>query len=65
MPVIRTHAPQADSLRILEQMLARQAGISPTGIAFENQLDMSINKEKLLLYGVSYDELYRILKTAF
>ncbi|MEG1007820.1 MULTISPECIES: efflux RND transporter permease subunit [Bacteroides] len=61
----KNHAPQADSLRILEQMLARQAGISPTGIAFENQLDMSINKEKLLLYGVSYDELYRILKTAF
>ena len=61
----KNHAPQADSLRILEQMLARQTGISPTGIAFENQLDMSINKEKLLLYGVSYDELYRILKTAF
>ena len=28
-------------------------------------LNLSISKEKLLLYRVSYNELYRVLKTAF
>lgn len=31
----------------------------------KNQLNLSINKEKLLLYRVAYNELYRVLKTAF
>lgn len=28
-------------------------------------MNLSISKEKLLLYRVSYNELYRVLKTAF
>ena len=28
-------------------------------------MNQSISKEKLLLYRVSYNELYRVLKTAF
>ncbi|WP_455590614.1 efflux RND transporter permease subunit [Bacteroides sp.] len=58
-------APDADSLRRLEQTFAAATGLQPTGIAFENQLNLSINREKLLLYGVEYGELYRVLKTAF
>lgn len=58
-------APEADTLRSLEYQLGQRTGIAPTGIAFENQLNFSIKKEKLLLYNVSYDELYRTLKTAF
>ena len=61
----KDHAPGADALRTLEQTFAQKTGVPPTGIAFENQLDLSINKERLLLYGVAYDELYRVLKTAF
>ena len=57
--------PTADELRNLEAEFATRTGYAPTGIAFENQLNIRINKEKLLLYNVSYDELYRILKTAF
>ena len=38
---------------------------SPPETVFENQLDISILQEKLLLYDVSYDELYRTLRTAF
>lgn len=58
-------APVAEELRELEHRFASLTGIPPTGIAFENQLNISISQEKLLLYNVSYDELYRILKTAF
>ncbi len=58
-------APVAGELSGLEQRLAAATGVAPTGIAFENQLNISILQEKLLLYNVSYDELYRTLKTAF
>lgn len=58
-------APVAEDLRGLEGQFTGLAGIPPTGIAFENQLNISILQEKLLLYNVSYDELYRVLKTAF
>lgn len=61
----KAKAPEAGTIRELEQDLAQRTGIHPTGIAFENQLNLSISKEKLLLYRVSYNELYRILKTAF
>ena len=56
----KAKAPEAETIRRVEKDLARK-----TGIAFENQLNLSISKEKLLLYRVSYNELYRILKTAF
>lgn len=61
----RAQAPVAETIRNLERELAEETGINPTGIAFENQLDLGISKEKLLLYHVSYNELYRVLKTAF
>ncbi|NDW11621.1 efflux RND transporter permease subunit [Bacteroides sp. 214] len=57
--------PDANMLREIENNLTRQTGIAPTGIAFENQLNITINREKLLLYQVSYNELHRTLKTAF
>ena len=58
-------APVAADLRSLEQQFTEQVGVAPTGIAFENQLNISILNEKLLLYNVSYDELYRVLKSSF
>ena len=61
----KAEAPKAEAIRSVEQELGRKTGINPTGIAFENQLNLSISKEKLLLYRVSYNELYRVLKTAF
>lgn len=61
----RAQAPEAETIRKLEYELAGETGINPTGIAFENQLNLSISREKLLLYRVSYNELYRVLKTAF
>ena len=58
-------APAAEELRGLEQQFAELTGTAPVGIAFENQLDISILQERLLLYDVSYDGLYRTLRTAF
>ncbi len=61
----KNHAPEAGTLRKMEKNLTMQTGVEPTSIAFENQLNLTINKEKILLYKVSYNELYRVLKTAF
>lgn len=61
----RELTPDAGELRKLEHRFAGLTGTAPTGIVFENQLNIRILQEKLLLYNVSYDELYRELKTAF
>ena len=61
----KNQAPEPGTLRKMEKNLAKQTGVEPTNIAFENQLNLTISKEKLLLYKVSYNELYRVLKTAF
>ncbi|NDV81666.1 efflux RND transporter permease subunit [Bacteroides sp. 51] len=52
-------------LRALEADYSAATGVTPTGVAFENQLNIHINRERLLLYNVSYNELQRMLKTAF
>ena len=39
--------------------------MEPVGVAFENQLNLAIDWDKLLLYRVSYTEVERALKTAF
>ena len=61
----RQQSPSTEELRGLELELAQKTEVAPVGIAFENQYNISIEQEKLLLYNVSYDELYRMLKTVF
>ena len=61
----KEQAPRAETLRRLEHDMAERSGCTPVGIAFENQLDISIRHDRLLLYRVSYDEVYRTLRTAF
>lgn len=58
-------SPDASTLHRLERKMRDKSGIFPVGVAFENQLNLSIEQRKLLLYNVSYDEVYRVLKTAF
>ena len=64
-PRNKESALQADHLRKLETEYGAATGLTPTGVAFENQLNIHINRERLLLYNVSYNELQRMLKTAF
>jgi multidrug efflux pump subunit AcrB len=61
----RAEQPEAESVRQMERDLSQATGVSPTGIAFENQLNLTIDKEKLLLYRIAYNELYQVLKAAF
>ena len=61
----RQQAPDAADLQQLEQRIVRQAGVRAEGIAFRNQLNLVVDREKLLLYRVAYTELTRVLRTAF
>ena len=57
--------PDAETIRATEQKLLAATGEKAEGVPFEQQYTISIDKEKLLLYGVNYAEVYRTLRTAF
>ncbi|GHV58949.1 cation transporter [Bacteroidia bacterium] len=61
----RTETPDVQAIRRLEQELSRATGETPAGVSFRKQLNLHIDREKLLLYRVSYDEVYQALKTGF
>lgn len=64
-PKDKERAPESEALRKLERQLAAETGAIPSGLAFQQQLNLEIDREKLLLYHVSFDELSRIIRTAF
>lgn len=61
----KSKAPEAEQLQQLEKDVVQATGMTPTGIAFRNQLNLVVNREKLLLYNIAYEELTRVLRTAF
>ena len=61
----RTQAPEPSALQQLEDRIHRHAGVESEGIAFRNQMNIVVDRERLLLYNVSYAELTRVLRTVF
>ena len=64
-PKNRTQAPDATVLQQLEKDIMQRTGLTTEGIAFRNQMNLVVDKERLLLYNVTYNELTRVLRTAF
>lgn len=64
-PANSEEVPDAETIRATEQKLLAATGEKAEGVPFEQQYTISIDKEKLLLYGVNYAEVYRTLRTAF
>lgn len=64
-PANREEVPDAETVRAVERRLREATGAEAEGIPFEQQYTVRIDKEKLLLYGVDYGEVYRTLRTAF
>lgn len=62
---VRSQVPDAAELQRLERRIVQEAGLPAEGIAFRNQLNLVVNRERLLLYRVAYSELTRVLRTAF
>lgn len=64
-PRNKAEAPDAATLRHLEEEMENRTGYPAEGIAFDKQLNISIDRQKLLLYHIDYGDVYRLLKTAF
>jgi multidrug efflux pump subunit AcrB len=56
---------ETHTIRTMEHHIEELTGSAPVGNSFQNQLNLRINREKLLLYNISYDLLYKTLRTAF
>jgi multidrug efflux pump subunit AcrB len=61
----KAQEPDISEIKALELRLTKQAGIKPTGISFQKQLNLRVDMDKLLLYNVAYNEIYNTLKTGF
>jgi multidrug efflux pump subunit AcrB len=55
----------ARTIRDMEKNIGEISGEMPVGNSFQNQMNLHVDREKLLLYNVSYDLVYRTLRTAF
>ncbi|MBP8790029.1 MAG: efflux RND transporter permease subunit [Breznakibacter sp.] len=64
-PANREKTPASTDIRLLQQNMQAATGMEAEGIAFEQQYVINIDREKLLLYGVDYSEVYGALRTAF
>ncbi|ADQ79702.1 acriflavin resistance protein [Paludibacter propionicigenes WB4] len=54
-----------DGINKIEQKILKETHKKPTATPFLLQMNLKIDREKLLLYNVSYEEVYNVLKTAF
>lgn len=64
-PTDKASTPRPEDLKKLEGEITQATGMYPEGIAFRNQLNLVIDRNKLLIYRVDYDEVVRALRTAF
>lgn len=58
-------AADAETLRGIEGNLKAITGMSPVTTSFQKQLNLNVSREKLLLYNVSYNDVYQALKSGF
>ena len=61
----REKIPEADSIRALEQRINSRTNERSSGITFDNQLNLTVDRAKLMLYNVDYNEVVSLLSTAF
>ena len=68
--VVEIYHKNKEQLQVVEQLQSLQKTIdeaineSSEELAIQEQIELTIDRERLILYGVSYDEILRTLKTA-
>lgn len=60
----RTSTPEASQVREIETDIAQETGYMPDGTPFRSQLNLEVDRNRLLVYNVNYDEVVRVLRTA-
>ena len=61
----RSNTLEPEEIRRIERRLEEVSGERSEGIVFNNEISLSVDREKLLLYNVDPNEINRILRTAF
>lgn len=64
-PRNRAKAPSPAQLKKISNELKEHTGCVSKNIPFNNQYSIQIDREKLLLYHVNYEQIYNRLKNAF
>jgi len=64
-PRNKDKTPTAEELHNIQSRLDKFTGQPSEGIVFNEEMNLNIDREKLLLYNVDYDDVKRQLKTAF
>ncbi|MDR2681190.1 MAG: efflux RND transporter permease subunit [Tannerella sp.] len=64
-PRNRNSTPEPEEIRSMEKRLEELSGERSEGVTFDREINIHIDREKLLLYNVHYNEIYRLLRTAF
>ena len=60
----RTSTPEASDVREIETDIAKETGYTPYSTPFRSRLNLEVDRNRLLIYNVSYDEVVRVLRTA-
>lgn len=60
----RTSTTEAGDVKAIEAAIAKETGYMPDGTPFRSQLNLEIDRSRLLLYNVDYNEVVRVLRTA-
>jgi len=61
----KNKAPEMYDIKLLRNNFTDKCGCTPMDVPFQKQLNVSIDRDKLILYKISYDDIYHILSTAF
>jgi len=61
----KNKSPQMHDITLLRNNFTEKCGCTPMNVPFQKQLNISIDRDKLILYKISYDDIYHILCTAF
>ncbi|MBQ9883034.1 MAG: efflux RND transporter permease subunit [Bacteroidaceae bacterium] len=61
----RNASPEPENLRAMQAEIAKKTQRQTEDIPWSSQLNLRVDHEKLLLYNVAYDEVDRVLRTAF
>ena len=61
----KTRSLNPEELKRLERRISEVSGTKPEKTSFRSQLNIMIDREKLLLYDVAYADVVKVMRTAF
>lgn len=61
----KTRSLNPEELKRLERRISEGSGTKPEKTSFRSQLNIMIDREKLLLYDVAYSDVVKVMRTAF